>query len=213
MEYFIVIALAMVTIVSLYVLYVRLERERSENSIAKHRKPQLAESQFRVFNLAPERKEKEKVFTRFPREFRYFQVVTNDCKMEFCSLEELQEIFSTQNFTEFKHPVIKDNVLVSDLFIVVNGVILPRNFVAGCFIPKNHDRINLVTFWGDVFKIKVSERFGEEAVIGVEKTIKGLFNHDTAFSYSGYLVKSMLTKAIDDYRNGNVNYKALITGE
>ena len=88
MEYFIVIALAMVTIVSLYVLYVRLERERSENSIAKHRKPQLAESQFRVFDLAPERKEKENVFTRFPREFRYFQVVTNDCKMEFCSSKD-----------------------------------------------------------------------------------------------------------------------------
>ena len=210
--------IVMLIAILLYTGYVRLERRRKENSIRRHRKISLEDGQCRIFTLIPPQstsnaKKVNDRPVRFPKEFRYFQVITNNCKMEFCSLEEIQEILNTQIFTEFKHPVVKDNVMISDLFLVVNGVIMPRNFVTGCFVAKSHDRINLVTFWGDVLKIKTSELFGEEAVCNLEKLIEGMCQHAGTFSYSGYLVKSMLNRAIDDYRSGSVNYKALITGE
>ena len=194
-----VIVVAMILLAIGLVWHRELEIRRKENMIKRHRTVTRPECHFSIFTLDPEQEvPKKKKLERYPKEFRYFQVITNNCRMEFCKLEDIQKMLETQTFNKLKYPVIKDNVLLSELFIAVNGIILPRNFVTGCFVPRSHDCINLVTFWGDVFRIKISEKFGEDA---------------STFTYSGYLVKSMLNKAIDDYRNGSVDYKALITGE
>lgn len=124
----------------------------------------------------PHRRTKNEV----PREFLYFYVVDRGELIPLVDTMRVQHLMSTEKFRRFHGygtSLIKEEIEFSQFLTVVNGCIIPRNYVVKAFLSTDRKTLKLALFDGEWISLHFREKPDRERLDDLIGDLHKLYPH------------------------------------